>query len=433
MASFPISRQWRWLPVAISVLICSTQAVGAHVLKECNSRPVIGVLSVPMRSSICATVSAKEEVGALGQSNSNGSEGIGSCFDAVYVKWLEAAGARVLPIRYDDSEETVRRKFQAVNGVLFTGGGEVLTNLSSQFMRTAGLLFNLTLEANARQDYFPLWGTCMGFQVLNILAARDSSVLSLLQFDSEGLSLPLRESVGWNESRLISSLPSEVSFWLRSENITTNFHHDGVKPSAYERNERLSNFFRVISTNKDRKGVEFVSTIESFHAPIYGVQWHPERNQFEFKDSKDPINHQPHAIKAMGSVAEFFVNEARKSCHEWHDSMEEDNFLIYHYAPGPVGGSSQHYTFSPVQHHQMNEIKIVLPMMGGDWTIDAKYTWTIKEVKQKIEEKYGFPFMVQHLRHNGSEMGCMSSHTLEQLRVTEYSKWTLTPRGVPLG
>ena len=95
---------------------------------------------------------------------------------------------------------------------------------------------------------------------------------------------------------------------------------------------------------------------------------------------------------------------------------------------GPVGGSSQHYTFPG-----LNEIKIVIPMMGGDWTIDAQYTWTILEVKQKIEEKYGFPFMVQRLRLNGGEMACMSNKTLEELKVSQNSKWTLTPRAVPLG
>eukprot|EP00466_Bigelowiella_natans_P015402 jgi/Bigna1/138958/aug1.47_g13666 len=81
----------------------------------------------------------------------------GSCFDSVYVKWLEAAGARVMPILYDWPPEKLEHAFKSVNAILFTGGGEPLTNMSSQFMQTSMKLFNLTIEANKKQDYFPLW------------------------------------------------------------------------------------------------------------------------------------------------------------------------------------------------------------------------------------------------------------------------------------
>jgi len=43
-------------------------------------------------------------------------------------------------------------------------------------------------------------------------------------------------------------------------------------------NTRLRDFFDVLSTNKDLKGVPFVSTIESKKYPIYATQWHPEKN-----------------------------------------------------------------------------------------------------------------------------------------------------------
>ena len=35
--------------------------------------------------------------------------------------------------------------------------------------------------------------------------------------------------------------------------------------------------FDVLSTNKDKKGTAFVSTIEAKKYPFYGVQWHPEK------------------------------------------------------------------------------------------------------------------------------------------------------------
>jgi len=290
---------------------------------------------VPLRGSRCATY--------LGMGDADSSAG--SCFDSVYVKWLEAAGARVMPILYDWPPEKLEHAFKSVNAILFTGGGEPLTNMSSQFMQTSMKLFNLTIEANKKQDYFPLWGTCMGFQTLNILAAGDPSVLTLNSFDSEDLSLNLERSPGWDESRMISGLRSEVREWLLGENITTNFHHDGVEPKAYTTSERLSHFFRVISENTDRKGTRFVSTIEAFDFPIYGVQWHPERNQFEFWDKNDPISHTPHAIKAMQALADFLVSEARENCHD--PSAAKMIPLINNYYPRPLSSPFQSYLFPP--------------------------------------------------------------------------------------
>lgn len=66
-----------------------------------NLRPVIGVLTQPQRTPLGVEV---EYVAAS------------------YVKFLEAAGARVVPLRYSASEEELRRVFDSINGVLFPGG-----------------------------------------------------------------------------------------------------------------------------------------------------------------------------------------------------------------------------------------------------------------------------------------------------------------------
>jgi len=127
------------------------------------------------------------------------------------------------------------------------------------------------------------------------------------------------------------------------ENITTNFHHDGVRPSSFHSNKRLQDFFRVVSTNKDRKGQEFVSTIEAYDYPVYATQWHPERNQFEFWPSQDPINHTASAVRAMSALSEFFVDEARRNCR----SFPANGSLIYDFDPTPTGSPYQSYVFPP--------------------------------------------------------------------------------------
>ena len=68
---------------------------------------------------------------------------------------------------------------------------------------------------------------------------------------------------------------------LGSENVTMNNHHYGIYTEHFHNTESLNTFFNVLSVNKDRKGVEFVSTMEAYKYPIYGTQWHPEKNSFE--------------------------------------------------------------------------------------------------------------------------------------------------------
>ena len=44
----------------------------------------------------------------------------------------------------------------------------------------------------------------------------------------------------------------------------------------------LAEWYRVLSTSKDRNGIEYISTIEGKKYPFFGTQWHPEKPPFEF-------------------------------------------------------------------------------------------------------------------------------------------------------
>ena len=42
---------------------------------------------------------------------------------ASYVKWLQSAGAQVVPVPYNADRATLQKLFNSLNGILFTGGG----------------------------------------------------------------------------------------------------------------------------------------------------------------------------------------------------------------------------------------------------------------------------------------------------------------------
>lgn len=95
----------------------------------------------------------------------------------------------------------------------------------------------------------------------------------------------------------------------------------------------------------DRKGKAFVSTIEAKDALIYGVQWHPERPQFEWTLGHG-IPHTRDAITANSWPGAFFVDEARKAGHRFPNATFETDSLIYkHKLVDPNGDSYAWYVF----------------------------------------------------------------------------------------
>ena len=105
----------------------------------------------------------------------------------------------------------------------------------------------------------------------------------------------------------------------------------------------MNKFYKILSTNTDRNRKEFVSSIEgvallkflvlfslAINYPFYGVQWHPEKNVFEWSNHED-INHTFHAILIAQTVANFFVQESRKSNHQFINEDAETDSLIYNY------------------------------------------------------------------------------------------------------
>ncbi|RMX57871.1 hypothetical protein pdam_00022834 [Pocillopora damicornis] len=185
---------------------------------------------------------------------------------ASYIKYIESAGGRVVPIRNNLTEDQLEDLFKSINGVLFPGGGADIYD--SPYSRTGNIIFNLAKKANDAGDVFPLWGTCLGFQFLSVQGA----------------------------------------------------------------DEQLKKFYNCLSTNRGKKGKEFVSTVEAYDYPFYGTQWHPEKNSFEWT-LHEAINHSEEAVAVTQYVADFFVNQARLSGHRFPSKEEEDAALIYHDDP----------------------------------------------------------------------------------------------------
>ena len=297
-------------------------------LAHATQRPIIAILALPIEDE-CVTYQGLETPSGAAPT---------SCFHSLYVKWLEAAGARVAPLRYDAPAAEFDALLGQVNGTLITGGETVITDLSSPYMRAAGRLYNYALTSHGRGETWPLWGTCMGMQVLSVLGAADGRVLLSNAYDAESILLPLSTTAAAKSSRLLCKgcLPAPALDALVSKNVTVNLHHDGVAPDSFAAGSRLGGAFTILSQNVDRKGKEFVSTIEATGgAPVWGAQWHPERPQFEWAVAGGPdfMTHGYDAVSSMWAVAAFFVEQCRRSSHRFASTRAEAKALIYNFRP----------------------------------------------------------------------------------------------------
>ena len=312
------------------LLLPSILSAAALWPPEPSNAPIIGVLAVPV-GLFCDTLDYE-------------ASGATSCFHSLYVKWLEAAGARVVPLPFDLPRGELDQLLGSVNGALITGGETDLSNLNSPYMLAASHLYQHALAVHANGETWPLWGTCMGMQVLSVLGAADPSVLLRHAYDSEGLQLPLSLTPAAATSTLLCKdcLPGDSLYTLSKLNSTVNLHHDGVPPSAFAAGSTLGRAFHILSTNVDAKGKPFVSTIEAVGgAKIFGVQWHPERPQFDYTSR---FSRSPAIINTMFAVAAKFVDFARCNHRRFDSKAAEAAALIYRWKP--VGGTSyQAYYF----------------------------------------------------------------------------------------
>ncbi|XP_076864672.1 gamma-glutamyl hydrolase [Brachyhypopomus gauderio] len=274
---------------------------------DLNYRPIIGIL---------AQENLDDDPYAQGS----------SYIAASYVKYLESAGARVVPIRIYGTEEDYTKIFYEINGLLLPGGDVDLQK--SNFSRVAKIFYELAIKANDASDYFPIWGTCQGFQQLTVLTS-NKNLLTLT--NTKAVALPLTFVPGSQNSRLFRSFPKDLFLSLSEENITSNFHSWSLSVQNYTRNSKLKRFYKVLTTNTDGRK-EFISTMEAYRYPFYAVQWHPEKSQFEWIDKPGMI-HSVSAVRASFYTASFFVSEAMKNQHHFSSPAEEEKALIYNFTP----------------------------------------------------------------------------------------------------
>ncbi|XP_054732883.1 gamma-glutamyl hydrolase A [Anastrepha obliqua] len=294
-----------------------------------NTRPIIGILTQEVSNFVLRKYPDKDYT---------------SYIAASYVKFVEGAGGRVVPIWIDREREYYEDIMSKINGVLLPGGATYF-NQSNGYADAGQHIYNIAIEMNENGSYMPIWGTCLGYELLIYLTANGTDLRT--DCSSSAQALPLEFEQGYNESRLFGEANDEVLYILGTYNVTANFHIFCFTKETFAL-YGLNNSWDVLSINHDRYGAEFISTVEHVKYPFYGVQFHPEKILYEFVPNRN-ITHTSQAVIASQYFADFFVNEVRKNWHHFVNDTEEMEALIYNYQPVYTGakGSAfvQQYLF----------------------------------------------------------------------------------------
>jgi carbamoylphosphate synthase small subunit len=183
------------------------------------------------------------------------------------VNWLHASNIEVVLIPARLSASEIAAYFEYVHGLLVSPGW----TSDAEYLRVIHTFLTMAVAANRTGDYFPVWGTCFGAQMLmKHLGGFDD----LERFDSRDL----KRSHIYLERGLMRS--SRLLQYAPRDSITSPyFNHDfGVSVARFRSEARLVSAFRLLSTSHDRAGREYVSMVEGRTLPFYGTQFHPDES-----------------------------------------------------------------------------------------------------------------------------------------------------------
>lgn len=179
-------------------------------------------------------------------------------------KWITDAGIEIVPIIPTIGKDEAIFIFSCIHGLYLQPGEPGNFSNLDNTIRMGALFLTMAIESNKAGHYFPVWGTCMGLQQI-VSQIEDVSIHSLNSVESTNHRSPL--TIVYPQSRLLQSRSKSQSLhpWF---NNTFGIHTHQIQDSI----------LRVVATVCDKKGNEFVAIVEGKTFPIYGVQFHQEKD-----------------------------------------------------------------------------------------------------------------------------------------------------------
>lgn len=273
-----------------------------------NHRPIVGILSQVIE----------------------GHEPYTTTIMAAYVKLVEQAGARAVPLLCNATDAETAEMMKKINGVLIPGG-DLLIQYSNgtltDFTMKVKFILDFAKELNDNGIHYPVLAICQGFEQVGIIEAPYPDILDKASAVNTPRNVTLLKDP--KETRMFRIMSNNLIHAIERSQVA--FYNNGfrIDPSTFEKYDSLKEY-DVLAISHDRDGRPMVSSIEHKKYPIYAHQYHPEKNPFVWLDTL-PIPHSIIAIRLTQHISEFFVAECRRNWNRFPSYDEEKDAMIQNY------------------------------------------------------------------------------------------------------
>lgn len=251
--------------------------------------------------------------------------------ESSHVKFLEAAGARVVPIDYTRDIHQQHYILESINGLYIPGDSKALVQgEDGDYVNAIRKMLKWAQQHNEKESkHFPVLGVGYGF--LSLMKSQLNDDWSFTPFNGKG---KLQQNLAHNpahtymydqyEKEELEQVFDKIKFFSDLEIGMT------MKQMVLH-NKILSNIFMPVCSFDDpakaNQNHEMVSAIEGIVYPWFGVGYRIDRQQFSLESTKrDQTDHSREAIMHAQKIANLFIDEARLSDNQFGFVAEEQRY-----------------------------------------------------------------------------------------------------------
>jgi len=186
-----------------------------------------------------------------------------------YIEWVQSIGATAVIIPYSITKTALHKQMDKMQGVIWTGGAIETERYSEHqrmmFLTTLQRCFIQAKEYNDHGRYFPIWGSCLGFEMIVLMGEEVPLAHFFDNIQSHKRSGHDTITFLPEHSRLKEFFPLKLRNEMARIPCATHHHTLGfnINPVPH---------MRIVSVDSG-----FINMIEYVNYPFYGVQFHPER------------------------------------------------------------------------------------------------------------------------------------------------------------
>jgi len=217
-------------------------------------------------------------------------------------------------IPFDLPRPTLEYLLNHTDMFVIPGGGTPLDDGKggpSDFQETINFIFEWAKKRNDAGIYYPIWGTCNGFEAMMIYWSNNTNILKCSFNDTFKDHKVIINATNLPLSKFWNSLNTTNRDYVWNNGYAFYDHNCGVDPIDFYASQRLNQNVFLMGTSLNDQGAAFIAMAEDKKYPFFSTQWHPEKHQFErgqadaFADKSTPT------IRFVSEIIQELVDRVR--------------------------------------------------------------------------------------------------------------------------